>query len=355
MGKVYEIREYLLKYYAKYSRYIDLGFRFILALLTFVFVNNHIGFMEILTNPAVTLGLSVLCTFLPVSMTAIIAAIVVIIQFFVVTPGVAIVSVLLFVVMFAMYFRFAPGKAVALLLTPIGFTMGLPIFVPIVFGLISGPIAVIPIAFGTIIFFLLSHVKAYASIIETVAETGIMGQITSFTQQLLSNKEMWLTVLAFSICVLLVYSIRRLAIDYAWEIAVGSGALVYIIMMTFGHVLMDINISYAILIIGSVVSALIAIVFKFFVFSVDYTRTEHLQFEDDEYYYYVKAVPKVSVAVSEKTVKKINVRQETSLMDTDAVNKAMSTSAAEVSEEKQLKNQIEESEIQKIIEEELKN
>ena len=66
-------------------------------------------------------------------------------------------------------------------------------------------------------------------------------------------------------------------------------------------------------------------------------------------------MPKVSVKVSEKTVKKINVRQETSIMDTEAVNKAMPVSTAEVSQEKQLKDQIEESEIQKIIEEELKN
>ena len=33
-----------------------------------------------------------------------------------------------------------------------------------------------------------------------------------------------------------------------------------------------------------------------FLFSVDYSRTERVQFEDDEYYYYVKAVPKVVVA-----------------------------------------------------------
>ena len=46
MGKVFEIREYLLKFYAKYSRYIDWVFRFLLALLTFMFVNNHVAFLD---------------------------------------------------------------------------------------------------------------------------------------------------------------------------------------------------------------------------------------------------------------------------------------------------------------------
>jgi len=41
-------------------------------------------------------------------------------------------------------------------------------------------------------------------------------------------------------------------------------------------------------------------------FGVDYGRTENVQFEDDEYYYYVKAVPKMTVAVQAKTVKRIN-------------------------------------------------
>ena len=48
---------------------------------------------------------------------------------------------------------------------------------------------------------------------------------------------------------------------------------------------------------------------QFFVFSVDYSRTEHTQFEDDEYYYYVKAVPKMNVAAPEMNVKRINAQR----------------------------------------------
>ena len=54
------------------------------------------------------------------------------------------------------------------------------------------------------------------------------------------------------------------------------------------------------------VSLLIAMIVEFFAFSVDYSRTEYTQFEDDEYYYYVKAVPKACVTTSERSIKKIN-------------------------------------------------
>ena len=153
-------------------------------------------------------------------------------------------------------------------------------------------------------------------------------------------------IISFAICIRFVYNVRCLEIDYAREIAIVTGVLVNLIMMTFGYVMMDINVEYGELIIGSIVAVFVAIILKIFVMTVDYSRSEHLQFEDDEYYYYVKAVPKVSVAVPEKTVKTINVRQQTEIIDVDSVNQSL-----EKMEKKKI--DIEESEIQKIIEQEL--
>ena len=59
-----------------------------------------------------------------------------------------------------------------------------------------------------------------------------------------------------------------------------------------------------------ILALLIAFVIQFFCFHLDYSRTERLQFEDDEYYYYVKAIPKVMVSGSEKKVKKFSGRDE---------------------------------------------
>ena len=68
---------------------------------------------------------------------------------------------------------------------------------------------------------------------------------------------------------------------------------------------------------------------ELFLFSVDYARSERLQFEDDEYYYYVKAIPKVAMTTPEKTVKKINERQETEIIDAEAVKRLSQEPAEE--------------------------
>ena len=123
---------------------------------------------------------------------------------------------------------------------------------------------------------------------------------------LIKNQEMVVTIAAFSITVIIVYLLRRMSVDYAWTIAMTAGAVVNIMILLVGDLMFDINESLLSVILGTVFSFLLALVLQFFVFYVDYSRTEKVQFEDDEYYYYVKAVPKVTVAKPEKKVKQIS-------------------------------------------------
>ncbi len=93
-------------------------------------------------------------------------------------------------------------------------------------------------------------------------------------------------------------------------IAMITGALLDVLVMLFGDLMYNTNLSIAGLIVGSVVSVALAKILEFFVFNVDYSRTEYVQFEDDEYYYYVKAVPKNTVTAPQKRVKTIRVPEK---------------------------------------------
>lgn len=353
MDKILEIKGYIVRIYGKFSKYFNKGFQFLLALLTFTFINKNIGFSSIASNPVTTIALSLICTFLPMSATIILATILSIVHLFTMSLGITIVVCALFFCIYAVYLRFTPEKAVVLLLVPVAYMFQIPMVVPIAFGLLGSPVYILPIAMGTLIYYMIHYVQSYGTMLGTLAEAGMVEQMTTYLQQVLASREMWCTIIAFSLCLLIVYCIRRTSVDHAWEIAIVAGALLYLISMALGYVMMDIPLNYVSNIIASVVSVLIAFVLEIFVFSVDYTRTEYLQFEDDEYYYYVKAVPKAYVAVPEKTVKRINERQETEMESEEDIEETESVS--EIDEEKRKKEENEESEIQKIIEEELKN
>jgi hypothetical protein len=64
------------------------------------------------------------------------------------------------------------------------------------------------------------------------------------------------------------------------------------------------------MILGTIFSALISIVVLFFRHILDYTSVENVQFEDDDYYYYVKAVPKIKIELPKRSVKHINEKNK---------------------------------------------
>ena len=67
------------------------------------------------------------------------------------------------------------------------------------------------------------------------------------------------------------------------------------------------------LVAGAVIGALLAMLLQFMKCAVDYSRKEYVQFEDDDYYYYVKAIPKISDSGAEKNVVKVNSQTKKSV------------------------------------------
>ena len=78
---------------------------------------------------------------------------------------------------------------------------------------------------------------------------------------------------------------------------------------------MDVKSPVIPLIAGVAGAVIIAEILEFFLFHVDYSRTENLQFEDDEYYYYVKAVPKMSIARKDVTIKTIKETEDSGFLE----------------------------------------
>lgn len=132
---------------------------------------------------------------------------------------------------------------------------------------------------------------------------------------LVQNWGMWITVVAFIAVILLVHLIRTRSFDHAWRISIIVGGVAYVFIMLVGSFGLNLNATVAMvpLLICTAVAVLLGLVLEFFAFGGVYSRAERLEYEDDEYFYYVKAVPKASVATSERSIKKINaepIREE---------------------------------------------
>ena len=123
-----------------------------------------------------------------------------------------------------------------------------------------------------------------------------MQQISYIAETFLGNKDWLVLVLAFAVTIAIVYCIKRLSVDSAWTYAVIAGTVVQFLILITGIIVLDSKLNLVFVIIGTLAGAVAGYVCQILLFSVDYKRTEFVQYEDDEYYYYVKAVPKINIA-----------------------------------------------------------
>lgn len=327
MDMIYVFRGRLQELYAKNSKMFDKILQFILAIVTFTVINHNVGFMKAAASPVASLALAVICTFLPLMVTVIMATVLILAHMFALSIGMLAVTAVIFLIMYIFYLRLTPKKALIVLLTPLAFFLKVPYIIPVACGLVATPISLIAISCGTIVYYMLEYVKKSSVNIENVGAKGMLTQATKYVQQVFQNKEMWIIIVAFIICFFVVFTLRRTSMDHAWKVAIVAGAVANVIVIVAGDIALGVHTSYGTLIGGNIGAIVIGLILELFLFSVDYARSENLQFEDDEYYYYVKAIPKVSVATPEKTVKRINERQETEIIDTETVRKKADSQA----------------------------
>jgi len=307
MTNLLEIKDRLIRFYSKYETYLFPVVKFIVAIVLFTVINMNIGFMEKISQFPIALILALVCAILPVNATIWLAAFVVLADMYALSMEVAVTTLVLFAALFFLYFRFAPKDGFAAVLTPVCFKLNIPYVMPIGCSLLRDAYSVVAIICGTVIYYFLDGIHQNSGTLKNVVADGGTAAATSkfdiSVGQLLSNKEMYLVIAIFTITAIVVYLVRRLEVEHAWTLAIISGVLIEVVGLFVGYLVLNVSGKTLGLLIGNILSLLISFVIQFLFMNLDYARTERVQFEDDDYYYYVKAVPKKMVAVKEVTVK----------------------------------------------------
>lgn len=312
MYRLLEFREIYKAIYAKYSMYIEAAVKFIIALVGMITINAYIGTMGVLENPLVVILISLVCAVMPKAIAAMILMFVIIGHVSAIAIEAALVVLVMFILMYLLFFRFTSKESALLILVPIFFAIKIPYVIPIIVGLVLTPISAISVSFGTLVYFILSFVDANYDKVLKVGSGDGFEVLLMFIKGVLLEPALYFTIAIFAVVITLVYVVKRLSVDYSWIIAVCAGGIVQIVMFLIGNIMIDMSLACGILsaILGGLISVAITWFLQFFIHSVDYTRTENVQFEDDDYFYYVKAVPKVKVAARDVKVKRVKVKTE---------------------------------------------
>ena len=277
MTVLLELKEKLCAFYSKYEAYLLPIIKFLLAAVTFWLIKEKLGYMERLNSLSLLLILALICAILPSAALLLVTALLISLHCYALSMPVGAIIVVLFVVMYLLYFRFAPHYGYNALLVPIAYILQIPYMIPVANGLLQQPSAIIPTICGTVTYYLLKGVIANANSLATVAEDEtLLNKFQEAINQFTGNREMYLVCAVFVFITLVVYMIRRMPIDYAWQIAIVTGVLLQFLIFFAGYMQFGMSNKNMTLTVGCIVSALLLTVIQFFTFNLDYTRTEQI-------------------------------------------------------------------------------
>ena len=304
-----ELRENLKKIYSRNEAFILPVIKFLLGVIVLSIINGKMGYMTKLDNMAIVLIVSLLCSFLPTGFMAFFAMMFAVLHMYALSIETAAVGLVVFLLLYLLFLRFTAKEALVVVLTPVLCMLKLPYVMPVAMGLIGTPASCVSVGCGVVVYYLLQTVITNAPTINSMGAEEATAKLRLLIDGMLGNKAMLVMIAAFAITVIVVYLIRRMSVDHSWTIAMVAGVMIEVMILLVGDLMYDTNLSIVSALLGAVVTLIACKIIEFFRFCLDYSRTEKVQFEDDEYYYYVKAVPKMTVAAPTNTVKKINTQR----------------------------------------------
>ena len=301
------IRDSIKSVFKKYNAAIIPVLRFIAAFVTFALINGDLGYNEKLTGISVLVLLSAISAFFPMGVTVFLSGILMIFHIYSASMFLSLIFIVIIAILYFLLMRLAPGYSSLIIAIPVLTFFHMEALVPIAVGLVGSPIAIFAMIPGIVVSVLFNIIKEAVKMSAGSMQIEDNLQIYVFViKSLLENKLMLLMIAAAIAVFLATYICRRLAVSHSYILGIIAGIIVNLIVMIVGGLVFEVNVSVLWIFLGSIISGALAFAVQFFKYLLDYSSVEHFQFDDDDYFYYVTAVPKLSVTSPDLNILKIN-------------------------------------------------
>ncbi len=276
----------------------------IIALVGLLCISANFGYQKTLSQTWVSFVLALVCAFLPVRGMAAVLTIVLLVDLSSLSLQVAMVALGLVVAGYLACAYFRSKNTYNMTTVPVLYCFHAPYAMALGTGLMCSLSEITSLICGTVTAYFLHVIKLNATAI--LDESSKVNIFTLLREQLLMSRMFYFFLVAMVAMFLVVYFLRLSAIKMSWLVATVAGVGVEFIIMLTGFLLNNAKSEIPGLIIGNVICFAVGFILNYFILDLDYSRIEKVQFEDDDYYYYVTAVPKIRLVSEEKEVKTIN-------------------------------------------------
>ncbi len=295
MERLYYFRQVLRKYYAEYGNYAEMAAKALVMLAALMTINAHFGTVALFGRALTIAGLCLLVSVLPWGFIPFVSALVTLAQLWALSQEATVLFLAALVVICVIFYLTLPASAIVLVVMPVLLAWKVPFAVPVLVGLMAPFTGFVSVASGVAVYGLLALICRSAPYLANPESGTFVEHLLYLIRSLATDREMLLSVLCYSLAALVVWLIIRLSVDYIEYIAIGVGILLQAVILLLGSKTLGVPVDVPMLILGSLLAVALAAVYEFFHQALDYRRKERVRFEDDEYVYYVKAIPRVVV------------------------------------------------------------
>lgn len=295
---ILKLRKDLHELYKKHNRITTLLVKGIGTLLLFLSLNalyNNNGKVML----GLAIGLAVICTVSPAKYIYAASCVITAVHLWQISWDLALFFAVAVFVSWVFVCRALPHAGVIIAFTPLLFVMKVPFLMPLLVGMFSNIFGVAAMVFGIIFYFFGAYSSNIQALLSSAASEDNVLAVQSIFTAFATDKEFLLILIACILAAIVTYLLCHQSFDYSWYIGCVAGGIAGLFVYFAGSIMFEIEQTNMIFIWTIPVAVCITCLFQFLRCIIDYSGVEYMEFEDDEYYYYVKAVPKVNVIVED--------------------------------------------------------
>lgn len=308
LERILVIRAIIIGLYKKFDRIINPIGKFIISLIIVTKLNKFFAYSPLFASLSINMAMAALAAFLPSSWFVLLLMAVVTLQLFSVSIEATIIVLLTMLVIYLLFGRIQPKYAMLILLVPLFFSWNIPYVLPVFAGLFLGVSSIIPLGVGVGVYYFAAYLPGLLELHvpnATLFESPdiLIEMYKYLAKAMMADRNMILSVGVFCGVVIVMYFIRKFEIDYIHYITIGIGVIAMVMITIVGNPILKAGLSVGGVLLGGLLAGIIVSAMQFAKFSLDYKRSEKLQFEDDEYVYYVRTIPKIKASVQQNQSK----------------------------------------------------
>jgi len=296
--------------YKKHSLLFSFIFRAIFALIAVLMLRAQTGYNQFLSGTWFVILFALVCGFIPTRVLVAILLAYIAVHMFTLSVGIGIVCTVIFIIAWMLSFRLSSGYGYVLILIPLLCFIRLPLLIPLVLALTAPAGSFLAVASGFVIYYMIRYVNNNSAVFSGMTDVSEINKMGVMINGFFSYRDFLYTTAIIIGVFFIVFFLKKIPSKRPFVIAAAVGSGAYIILIIIANLIFGTmtNQRLLYLIFGSIIALILALIVSGVILPLDHSRTEFLEFEDAEYYYYVRAVPKAALNRERVSVKRINRR-----------------------------------------------